>query len=169
MRKALGLIAAFLLSGFPTDTPAQVASGVGPAPADEYFGTHHQSILEIRNRLDRLESRRDSEMYAPEVIHEIDDVATSILDWQNHYPNDPWLPHSFARVLRQYHRAGAASSPRASEALAVMQRTYPNSDETARTLAILGRTQNNGAATGAWARFDSLRTNTGDDGPPRNH
>jgi hypothetical protein len=164
MRKRLGFIAALMLMGVPIAAAAQLMSG--PAPADEYFGTHHQSVLEIRNRLDRLESRPDAEMYAPQVIHEIDDVAASILDWQRHYPNDPWLPHSLGRILRQYHRAGAGSSPRALEALAVMQQSYPNSDETARALAIMGQTRNAGLGDGVWARFDAMRADAGGDGPP---
>ncbi|MBV8638007.1 MAG: hypothetical protein JO322_07955 [Candidatus Eremiobacteraeota bacterium] len=164
MRKTLGLLAAFLVTGMPIDSPAQVTSG--PAPADEYFGTLHQSILEIRNRLDRLESRADSEMYDSDIRHEIDDVTGSILDWQRRYPNDPWLPHTFARALMQYHRAGAASSARAAQALAVMRQSYPNSDETARTLALMNDAPASTPGTGVWMRFDSMRTTGSDDQPP---
>ena len=164
MRKTMGLLAAFLVSGIPIDSPAQVTSG--PAPADEYFGVLHQSILEIRNRLDRLESHADFEMHDSGIVHEIDDVTASILDWQRHYPNDPWLPHSFARALRQYYRAGAASSPRAIEAFAVMRRNYPGSDETARTVALIHETPIGTSTGGVWARFDSMRRTTSDDQPP---
>ncbi len=164
MRKAIGLLAAFLITGTPIDSAAQVNSG--PAPADEYFGALHQSILEIRNRLDRLESRADFEMYDSDIVHEIDDVTASILDWQRQYPNDPWLPHCFARALRQYHRAGASTSPRAVEALAVMRRNYPNSDETARTVALMGGAPLNGDGGGVWMRFDSMRSADGNGQPP---
>ena len=164
MRKTLGLLAAFLISGMPVDAPAQITSG--PAPADEYFGTHHQSVLEIRNRLDRLESRADSEMYDLSIMHEIDDVTTSILDWHRQYPNDPWLPHVFARALAQYHRAGASTSPLATQALAVMEQSYPGSDETARTLALVGGAAANGNAKGVWMRFDSMRSTEDGDQPP---
>lgn len=164
MRRTMGLLAAFLVSGLPIDSPAQVMSG--PAPADEYFGTLHQSILEIRNRLDRLESRADVEMYDSDIVHEIDNVTASILDWQRHYPNDPWLPHSFARALRQYHRAGAASSPQAIQALGVMRRNYPDSDETLRTVALFNDRPSKANGNGEWARFDSMRNTTSNDQPP---
>jgi hypothetical protein len=166
MRKTLGLVALFLL-GSPLAAAAQ--PNYESAPADEYFGPHHQSILEIRNRLDRMDGRSDTEMLDPGIVVELDDINTSIVDWHRQYPADPWLPHTFARLLRSYHRAGAASTPRAIAALELMRRTYPNSDETARTVAIVygnADQPQQAPAMNVWARFDSMRTPDAGSGGP---
>lgn len=164
MRKTFGILAILFLAVAPLCALAQITSG--PAPADEYFGPHHQSILEIRNRLDRFDRKSDREMLDGSAIAEIDDVNTSICDWQQQYPNDPWLPHMMARLLRTYHRAGVASTPRALAALALMKHAYPDSDDTRATVAMiyggvdLPVQAPAPVVTDAWARFDSMRTDT---------
>jgi hypothetical protein len=165
MRFTLGLLAILLIGGTPLAANAQ--PNVGSAPADEYFGPHHQSILEIRNRLDRLDAKSDRELQDPNVLIELDDVDTSILDWQHQYPNDPWLPHALARLLRGYHRAGAASTPRAVGALDLMRQWYPNSMETSATVAMIygnvdAQPVVQPAPDNVWARFDALRSNASD-------
>lgn len=167
MRRTLGLLGLFLLGGAPLAAVAQ--PNVESAPADEYFGPHHQSILEIRNRLNRMDERSDGEMLEPNIVTELDDINTSILDWHRQYPADPWLPRTFARLLRSYHRAGAASTPRAIAALELMRRTYPNSEETARAVAMIyGDTDQapQAPATNVWARFDSMRAPESGPGSP---
>jgi hypothetical protein len=162
MRKTLGLLALFLIGGVPLDVRAQPVPG--SAPADEYFGPHHQSILEIRNRLDRLDARSREEMLDPNVVIELDDINRSIFDWQRQYPNDPWLPRTLARLMRSYHRAGAASTPRAVATLDLMRRAYPNARETSETIAMIYGDVDAAEAQPAapaplnvWARFDSMR------------
>ena|SRR5579863_68106 len=162
MRLTPGLLAILVFACAPLSALAQ---NVGPAPADEYFGPHHQSILEIRNRLDRLDRKTDREMYDSNVVTEIDDIDASVVDWQRQYPSDPWLPHAFARLMRSYHRAGAASSPRAVAALDLMRRSYPDSDETSAAVAMVYGgvdlpSAPQQALTTAWARFDSMRSTT---------
>ncbi|HTU68703.1 MAG TPA: hypothetical protein VMF11_00150 [Candidatus Baltobacteraceae bacterium] len=173
MRTLIGLLAVMLFAGVPFVAPA--ASNSGPAPADEYFGPHHQSILEIRNRLDNMDSKTDRELIDSNAVVELDDVAASISDWHQQYPNDPWLPRMYARLLRDYHRAGAASSPRAVAMLDEMKNAYPDAPETSDTVAMIY-----GGGPGvtfasipppqpmdAWARFDAMRSGTspGDGGP----
>jgi hypothetical protein len=136
MRFMTGLLAVVLLAGSPLSAPAASFSG-GPAPADEYFGPHHQSILEIRNRLNDFDSKSDSEMLEPGVVTALDDIAYSIGDWRHQYPNDPWLPHAYARLLFSYHRAGAVSTPHAQVALSEMQTSYPQAAETSDTLGMI--------------------------------
>ena len=160
MRKIIGLVAAFLFTGSPTDALAQIVPG--SAPADEYFGAHHESILGIRNRLDRLDVRADADMFTPTTMMELDDLQNAMLDWQRQYPSDPWLPHFFARLLTNYQRAGGGSTPRAQEAFHHMQTAYPQSQETV-SMSAMGygasvAIQNPRPSQGVWARFEQSRT-----------
>jgi hypothetical protein len=175
MRIITGLLAAVFLAGAPFSAPAASYSG-GPAPADEYFGPHHQSILEIRNRLDRFDRESRREMLEPGVTTELDDVANSVRDWRDRYPNDPWLPRTYARLLRDYHRAGEASTPRAVAALDEMKASFPDAPETSATVAMIyGNAPDTplravaaampSEPSGAWARFDAMRGGSGETGP----
>ncbi|HTX57065.1 MAG TPA: hypothetical protein VMD47_08160 [Candidatus Acidoferrales bacterium] len=130
----IGLLAALIIAGVPISAPAQSFS---PAPADEYFGPHHQSILEIRNRLDRLDGQTDRELIDENATAELDDIAASISDWRRQYPQDPWLPRAYARLLRDYHRCGASSSDRAMAMLAEMKAAFPDAPETSGVIAMI--------------------------------
>jgi hypothetical protein len=134
MRMMIGLLAVLIFASVPFSTLAATYSG--PAPADEYFGPHHQSILEIRNRLDRMDAKSDRELVDSNAVVELDDVAASISDWRAQYPQDPWLPRTYARLLRTYHRAGASSSDRAVAMLNEMKGAYPDAPETAAVIAM---------------------------------
>jgi hypothetical protein len=134
MRTMIGLLAVLIFASVPFSTLAATYSG--PAPADEYFGPHHQSILEIRNRLDRMDAKSDRELVDSNAVVELDDIAASISDWRSQYPQDPWLPRTYARLLRTYHRAGASSSDRAVAMLNEMKGAYPDAPETAAVVAM---------------------------------
>ncbi len=134
MRTMIGLLAVLIFASVPLSTLAATYSG--PAPADEYFGPHKQSILEIRNRLDRMDAKSDRELVDSNAVVELDDVAASISDWRSQYPQDPWLPRTYARLLRTYHRAGASSSDRAVAMLNEMQSAYPDAPETTGVVAM---------------------------------
>ena len=134
MRTMIGLLAVLIFASVPIS--ALAASYSGPAPADEYFGPHHQSILEIRNRLDRMDAKSDRELVDGNAIVELDDIAASISDWRAQYPEDPWLPRTYGRLLRTYHRAGASSSDRAVAMLNEMKGAYPDAPETAAVIAM---------------------------------
>lgn len=104
------------------------------APADEYFGRHKESVLEIRNRLDAFDRRSDEEMLDPGTRHALDDLQDAIRDWQHKYPGDPWLPRMLQRLVRDYQRAGAASAAPAVEtaaSLAALEPPAATVDETA--------------------------------------
>jgi hypothetical protein len=124
MRTIAFLAAACALVG------SQISFGLasGIAPADEYFGRHKMSILEIRNRLNDLDRRRDSEIRG--AVRQLDDLEEAELDWQHKYPRDPWLPSFLARLLRDYHRANAASDARAQVALRILRYDYARAPET---------------------------------------
>ena len=104
MRTVLALALAASLSNVPFPVSARVQPGI--APADEYFGRFHASILEIRNRLNRLDARRDRDMRDPRVVTELNAIADEVADWQTKYPADPWLPPMRQRLARNYRRAG---------------------------------------------------------------
>ncbi|MHB8145741.1 MAG: hypothetical protein ACYDGM_00565 [Vulcanimicrobiaceae bacterium] len=163
-----------------------MSTSAGLAPADDYFGPHHHSILEIRNRLQDLERKNDEDMLAPDVVIGLDDLEASIVDWQRHYAADPWLPEMFAELLHEYQRADDVSSPRAMAALALMRSAYPDAPETSATVAAIYGSQplpvapsqaapivpyvqsvpTTQSLSPEWARFDSLRYSIqNDDGP----
>ncbi len=98
------------------------------APADEYFGRHQESVLEIRNRLDALDEQGTGVTLDPGVIGELDDLTDAICDWQQKYPADPWLPRSMRRLLLDYQRAGYASSSDALHIVALLQSKYDDTD-----------------------------------------
>jgi hypothetical protein len=116
---------------------AQTAS-TQSAPADEYFGTASESILGIRNRLDALDQKSDSDMLTRGTTVELDDLQDSILDWQQKYPADPWIPTMMSRLVSDYARAGAASSSHAVATLRVMLDSYPNTPQTRDAVAAIG-------------------------------
>jgi len=171
----------------PLGASAQVTTASSrSAPADEYFGPHHHSILEIRNRLRDLDRKSDAEMLAPDVVIGLDDLDVSIVDWQRAYPADPWLPDMFAELMHAYQRADDVSSPRAMAALALMRSAYPDAPETSATVAaIYGAeplplapssatpifatmppTQRVQSLSPEWARFNALRYDAqGENGP----
>jgi hypothetical protein len=130
----IGLLAVLIFASVPFSTLAATYSG--PAPADEYFGPHHQSILEIRNRLDRFDTQSDRDMLDENASVELDDIAASISDWRSQFPNDPWLPRTYARLLQDYHRIGASSSDRAIAMLDEMKTAYPDAPETSEIIAM---------------------------------
>jgi hypothetical protein len=140
MRILTGLLAVALIAGSPLSAPAASFSA-GPAPADEYFGPHHESILEIRNRLRDFDGKTDAEMLEPGVVNQLDDIAYSISDWRHQYPNDPWLPRSYAELVYAYQRAGQLSSPHGAVAFSEMQTAYPNAPETRDTMAMVSGNQ----------------------------
>ncbi len=87
----------------------QPALASGPAPADEYFGPHKESVLEIRNRLTSFE--RDNGWDLARHVRAIDDVESAIMDWHRKYPRDPWL-HGFCRRLERVYQRARASRTR---------------------------------------------------------
>lgn len=109
MRRVFALALAAWVSSVALPVHAKVVPGC--APADEYFGRLHASILEIRNRLDRMESRSDRDMRDRRIANELKDITDEVADWQQKYPRDPWLPRMRMRLVRSYHRAGETAAP----------------------------------------------------------
>jgi hypothetical protein len=98
---------------------ATAAAHTGPAPADEYFGPFHESILGIRNHLVDLERKNDGELR--EHIRGIDNEEVACEAWERQYPNDRWLPGFFSRILTLYARGDARNATRARRATVYLQ------------------------------------------------
>jgi len=114
------------------------------APADEYFGHLRETILAIRNHLNALDMTSASDMSSRTVATELDDLQDEVFSWQKRYPNDPWVPSALSRLIKDYGRAGEASSPQAKSAFTLMLSAYPSAPET-KSLVV----------TKAWAPFDA--------------
>lgn len=97
------------------------------APADEYFGPHAESVLEISNRLNAFDRNAWLDARA---VSSLDDLQQAICDWQRKYPRDRWLPASLAHLVYEYRRAGLAASDRAQAAMELMRSAYPDAPET---------------------------------------
>lgn len=132
MRTALVFTSLLLLAG---TCAARADSIRGKAPADEYFGPQKQSILEIRNRLDRYDAFGDRSRLDRSVIAGLDALRKSISDWQRKYPHDPWLPRSLRHLMHEYWRAGAGNTVQARAALGTLRSAYANAPETRAALS----------------------------------
>lgn len=126
------------------------------APADEYFGATGESVLGIRNRLDALDQKSDSDVLSTGTVNELDSLQDCMLDWQSKYPADPWIPTMMSRLISDYARSGQTSSPRALAALRVMLDTYPNAQQTRDAVATLGTQTAGGNAILQGAALDAV-------------
>jgi hypothetical protein len=102
----------------------------GLAPADEYFGRSHLSVLGVRNAIKDLTSREDMHIDGDEAVvyGKLLIVEDAITDWRAKFPADTWLPRlglSLARAWSKLEFADAAG--RASAALDWIAREYPDS------------------------------------------
>jgi hypothetical protein len=144
MRKVLLALSVLLVASIQI-ARAEVHSDA--APADAYFGPYRQSVLEIRNRLSEYDTREDPAMLDPSVPIYLNHLQIAIVDWEHKYPRDPWLPGTFAHLIREYCRAGQASSADDLAALAVMRSAYPNAVETAASVLLVYGSKPSVAAT----------------------
>ena len=134
MRKVLTALTVLLVVSLQA---ARADVTLNSAPADEYFGPYQQSVLEIRNRLNDYDRLNGRAMLDPSVAGYLDHLQLAIRDWEHKYPRDPWLPAMLGHLMREYWRAGEASSPTGMAALAFMRAVYPDATITARTVALI--------------------------------
>jgi len=134
MRKVLLVLSVLLVASIQI---ARADVNSSAAPADEYFGPNQQSVLEIRNRLNDCDMRDGGAMLDPSMVTYLDRLQLAIVDWQHRYPRDPWLPGMFAHLIREYWRAGQASSAHGMAALSAMRSAYPDAAETAASTSLV--------------------------------
>jgi hypothetical protein len=78
----------------PPYNPGQVAVHVsGNAPADEYFGPTHMSVLGIRNSINDTNQQAvgAGEEKGHNLLHTLLYTEKAFQDWQHQYPNDSWI------------------------------------------------------------------------------
>jgi len=100
------------------------------APADEYFGRYHMSVLGIRNTLTDLTKRAEHDVNAaPALLGSARLTEEAMRDWGNQYPNDPWLPKMILSLERLYLDIDTAESEAAARSAVVwLQTEYPQSE-----------------------------------------
>ncbi|HEY2476733.1 MAG TPA: hypothetical protein VGI19_18275 [Candidatus Cybelea sp.] len=137
MRKALVTLSILLAASLQI---ARAGLPTTAAPADEYFGPSHWSVLEIRNRLDDYDKRDVRDMLDPSTSASLDHVQLAVLDWHHQYPNDPWLPRIMSHLMREYWRAGQASSEAGTATLSLLRSAYPDSPWTTAAVEMVNGT-----------------------------
>jgi hypothetical protein len=65
------------------------------APADQYFGHTHVSILELRHRTLALKDDLHKQRHRPsDIFHDASALTDAFFDWSTRFPKDPWLPRT---------------------------------------------------------------------------
>ncbi|MBV9271792.1 MAG: hypothetical protein JO165_11905 [Candidatus Eremiobacteraeota bacterium] len=65
------------------------------APADQYFGHTHLSILELRHRTMALKDDLHKARHRPnDISHDASTLTDAFFDWSSRFPKDPWLPRT---------------------------------------------------------------------------
>jgi hypothetical protein len=90
------LFVAVLASCIPMQARTRIA------PADEYFGRAHMSILEIGNRIHDTTYRAAHGVPASQLLSQNELIEDAVRDWESKYPADPWLPLDAAQVVHLY-------------------------------------------------------------------
>lgn len=72
------------------------------APADEYFGPLKMSILGIGNAMFNIKRRATGGEISADTIVSLNQVRSSIQDWERKYPRDPWLSRTLLRLHETY-------------------------------------------------------------------
>jgi len=125
MRLLLAAAAAALSAVMPLPAPAAAApmddgrfsvyvvnmpplQPAAQAPADRYFGVQKLSNLGLRNMVRDMVLEGTSPLALPEQLGRISGVESALDDWQEHYPQDRWLPGAmleFAEFLQSKQQA----------------------------------------------------------------
>ncbi len=105
------------------------------APADEYFGPLHLSVLGIANTL-RTATERERANAAGDAFAAIATVERSVRDWENQYPRDPWLARSILALRSAYAAStDAAASAKVAAIGTWLVARYPGTAEADAVLA----------------------------------
>ena len=122
---SLRWIATIAFAALSTCAPVLAAST--SAPADEYFGRYHLSILGIRNSLADMTVRaRQEPDRAVAFLESAELTEDAIQQWQNRYPEDTWLPKSIFALEGLYLTIGGAEGVKHGVgAAAWLDRSFP--------------------------------------------
>jgi hypothetical protein len=112
--------------------PAQTAPAApNVAPADEYFGPLHLSVLGMQNSIAKTDLRLDlAGIDTGDTLKNVALVEASIRDWEAQYPSDTWLPKMVFALHRVYRKIpDAGASLHAVDVAAWLLEKYPVSTE----------------------------------------
>ncbi len=101
-------------SAAPSATPsAAVVSDL--APADEYFGHVHISVVRMHHQVFALKDDVHHEREHPDaILRETDQINDAYFDWAHQFPKDRWLPRTGWELATLYEELpGSAARDRA--------------------------------------------------------
>ena len=80
-------------SDLPVYDNGPVVVHEGNAPADEYFGSSHMSVLGIRNSINDTNTKAPGagEEQGHNLLHKLLFTEQAFHDWQSKYPHDTWI------------------------------------------------------------------------------
>jgi len=118
----------FALAFVSIATCGPVAAASNCAPADEYFGRYHLSILGIRNAIgDMTIKAHEQPERARAFLNSAELTEDAIHQWQNRYPQDSWLPKTIFSLERLYVTIGTPkSAEHAVNTAAWLNRSFPD-------------------------------------------
>ena len=110
--------------------PATKAA-VKVAPADEYFGRLKLSILGIANTIKDDGFKYDAHPDTfPQIANAIKFTEDAIRDWEQKYPNDPWVAKSLFSLERFYQKVSTDEGrARAKATMVWLVHDFPNSPQ----------------------------------------
>jgi hypothetical protein len=109
--------------------PAVACAASDSAPADEYFGAYHLSVLGMRNALRDLAAYGSEQ--GPRVYRKLVVVEDAVAEWRERFPADPWLPKLGLRLGRLFslHLDVEGSAQHEHDVLGWVAEAYPDSPE----------------------------------------
>ncbi len=144
----LGLGIAFVLAH---NSPA-AAGQTRLAPADDYFGHYHMSVLGVRNAIKDLGMRQEQHLSNDEQVlySKLLIVEDSLNDWRARYPNDTWIPRLGLALAKVWTRLNFADAgDHAGVTLGWVIANYPSSEIAPWAVAFRNATRV-GAGTTRW-------------------
>jgi hypothetical protein len=101
----------FALFSGPVSAATTLQTQSTMAPADEYFGHYHISILAMQNTLKDFSTKIASDPeHAAATLGGIAATEDAMRDWSTRYPNDPMVPKLFLRLERLYLSVGGSDA-----------------------------------------------------------
>jgi hypothetical protein len=117
--------AALVFAAVSTCAPVLAAST--SAPADEYFGRYHLSILGIRNAIAGMTNGAQQDpKSASRYLESAELTEDAIHQWQQRYPQDSWLPKTILSLETLYIAIGSDKGEKQAEATAAwLDKSFP--------------------------------------------
>jgi len=121
------------------------------APADQYFGHTHISILELRHKTLALKDDLHKRRHSPsDIAHDASALTDAFFDWATRFPKDPWLPRTGWELATLYEELpGPEARDSALQLLHFIGDHYPSSSFAQQSQRDLAR----GVGVRPWPRW----------------